>query len=62
MVNTTSTTHSYSMKDIQELESSIQKLQSSISQNTYKLAGQHEKLPDGGRALRDTMAQDKSSM
>ena len=41
------------------MESSIQKLQSAISQNSYMLAGQHGRLPDGGRALRDTITQDK---
>eukprot|EP00092_Neocalanus_flemingeri_P036978 GFUD01040257.1.p1 GENE.GFUD01040257.1~~GFUD01040257.1.p1 ORF type:complete len:1284 (-),score=419.89 GFUD01040257.1:168-4019(-) len=61
-VNSATSTHTYNMKDIQELETSIQKLQSGIAQNTYMLAGQHGRLPDGGRALRDTITQDKSRL
>ena len=50
------TVASYTMKDVQELESSIQKKQTIITQNSYMLAQQHKRLPDGGKALRDTIS------
>ena len=50
------TVASYTMKDVQELESSIQKKQTIITQNSYMLAQQHTRLPDGGKALRDTIS------
>jgi len=52
----------YTMKDVQELESSIQKKQSIITQNTFMLAQQYKRLPDGGMALRETISRDKSSL
>jgi len=61
-VNSSSSNNTFTMRDIQELESSIQKLTSGISQNSYMLAQNHGRLPDGGRALRDTISQDKIKM
>merc|ERR1719158_275866 len=52
----------YTVKDVQELESSIQKKQSAISQNTYMLAQQYKRLPDGGKSLRDTISRDKANL
>jgi len=54
--------NTYTMKDVQELEESIQKKQAIISQNAYMLANQHGRLPDGGRGLRETISQDKAGM
>ena len=46
---------SYTVEDIQEIETKIKRLQSGISQNSYILASQHGRLPDGGNILRQTL-------
>ena len=55
-------TPTYTMRDVQELEGTIKKKQSIIAQNSYLLAQQHGRLPDGGRSLRETIAADKASL
>jgi len=51
-----------SVKDIQALESTIQKLVSSITQNSMMVAQMHGRLPDGGKALRQTITSDKTRL
>jgi len=59
-VNSSSQYHS--VKDIQELESTIQKLVSSITQNSMMVAQMHGRLPDGGKSLRQTITSDKTRL
>ena len=53
---------SYTDRDIKELETSIQKLVSGISQNTMMLANNRGRLPDGGKSLRDSITSDKAKL
>ena len=61
-VNSSNSQHSYTHRDIKELETSIQKLVSAISQNTMILANQRGRLPDGGKSLRDSVTNDKAKL
>ena len=54
--------HNYTGKDIKDLEGSIQKLRSAISQNTMMVATNRGRLPDGGKKLRDIIALDKAKL
>jgi len=54
--------HSFTIKDVKDLESKIKKLVSGIAQNSRMVAMMKGRLPDGGKSLRDTITADKNQL
>ena len=54
--------HSFTIKDVKDLESKIEKLVSGIAQNSRMVAMMKGRLPDGGKNLRDTITADKNQL
>ena len=54
--------HSFTSKDVKDLESKIEKLVSGIAQNSRMVAMMKGRLPDGGKSLRDTITADKNQL